>query len=298
MRLSLAIRSLLAAALLCVPSLAAAQAGADFGTVTVTVRPANADVFIDGERWVSPDPTAPLVVQLAPGRHTIEARAAGRRPYSTVVDVHPGESTPVNVSLPAGPVGPPPFAQPPPPQGPMGPITQVSRTTSEDGFVFASDFRITELNHRTTGLAGFYGGMVFAGQVMIGGGAYFQLDDHYSEQMVYGGAVAEWRVLRARPIGITLHGLAGYGEANVSTYYADYPDPHGHGNNGYYYGGCGYNYRCGPYEGFFVGEPEVQVVASFGRSFRLVGGLGYRFTTADFNDLNGITGSIALQFGR
>ena len=171
----------------------AAQPAPDFGSVSVTVRPATADVFVDGERWVSSDPSRPLVVQLAAGRHAIDVRAPGYRPFSTVVEFVRGESTPLNVSLlgglhPAAVRG----AAPPPP-GEPGPIRQVSVSrASGDGFVFAPDFKIAQLNHRTTGFAGFYGGAVFAGRVMIGGGAYFQLDDYPSEQMAYGGLVAEY----------------------------------------------------------------------------------------------------------
>jgi hypothetical protein len=207
--------------------------------------------------------------------------------------------------LPAGPppresLPPPPQSSPAGPAGPPSPIQQVSRTPSEDGFVFAPDFKITELNHRTTGFAGFYGGAVFAGQFMMGGGAYFQLEDwdHASEQMVYGGLVSEWRLFRKSPVGLTLHGLAGYGEALGGYVYAQgprdnvRPDPH-HGG-GYY----GDYYGYGPYEGFFVAEPEAQVVARFGSSMRLVGGIGYRFTTSDFSNLDGVSGSIAIQFGR
>jgi hypothetical protein len=272
-----------------------AQPPSDVGTVAVTVRPTTADVFIDGDRWVSPDLSVPLVVQLAPGRHAIEVRAPGYRPFSTVVDVRRGESTPLNVSLPAG-FRPPEFG--PPPSQP-GPIRQVSAARpSEDGFVFAPDFKITQMNHRTTGFAGFYGGMVFAGQVMIGAGAYFQLDDYPSEQMAYGGLVAEYRLFHDHPVHVTLHGLAGYGATNVGIY------GHGHGRYDYgygYYGSCGYGYYyyygC-PYDGFFIGEPEVQVAARIGNSARIVGGIGYRFTSADFYKLNGVLGSISFQFGR
>jgi len=166
--------------------------------------------------------------------------------------------------------------------------------------VFAPDFKITELNHRTTGFGGFYGGAVFAGQVMLGGGAYFQLDDYYhhdSEQMVYGGFVAEYRLFHDSPVGLTLHGLAGGGTANIAYYNNGggrvYVDPQ-HG--GYYpYYGYPYSYA---YEGFFVGLPEVQVVARFGHDMRLVGGVGYRWTSSDFHDLNGISGTIALQIGK
>src|SRR5262245_54867796 len=257
----------------------AAQVPADAGSVAITVRPTTADVYIDGDRWVSPDLTVPLVVQLVPGRHQIEVRAPGYRPFSTGVDIRRGESTPLNVSLTAG-YTPPEFGVPPPASQP-GPIRQISAARpSEDGFVFATDFKITDMNHRTTGFAGFYGGMVFAGQVMIGGGAYFQLDDYQSEQMAYGGLVAEYRLFHDHPVGVTLHGLAGYGATNVPVFYGSgHPQPRG--GYGYNYGyacGYGYGYYGCPYDGFFVGEPEVQVAARLGSSVRLVGGIGYRFT--------------------
>jgi hypothetical protein len=290
MRLSLVSRWIIALLLFLLPTAVRAQANREFGTVTVTARPANADVFVDGERWVSPESTGPLVVQLAPGRHTIEVRAAGYRPFRTAVDVRAGDTTPVNVILPPGSPDREP-ANPAPSGG--GPVRQVSQTPSEDGFVFAPDFRITELNHRTTGFAGFYGGYVFARQIMLGGGAYFQLDDRHSEQMSYGGAVAEWRLFYDRPVGLTLHGLAGYGQATAATFLAFngrnmHMDPFS-GRDGYRYGFS---------EEFWVGEPQAQVVAHFGGHIRLVGGVGYRFTSADSSNLSGVSGSISLQVGK
>ena len=293
MRLSVIVRALVLLVAITAAIPAAAQSPSDSGSVSVTVRPTTADVYIDGDHWVSPDLSVPLVVQLVPGRHRIEVRAPGYRPFSTVVEIHSGESTPLNVSLPAGFMGQP----PPPPPGQPGPIRQVSSLRpSEDGFVFAPDFKITEMNHRTTGFAGFYGGVVFAGQVMIGGGAYFQLDDYPSEQMAYGGLVAEYRLFHDHPVHVTLHGLAGYGATNVPIYGhhgGAYPTPY------YGYASCGYGYYYGcPYDGFFIGEPEVQVAARVGSSVRIVGGIGYRFTSADFYNLNGVLGSISVQFGR
>jgi hypothetical protein len=288
------IQRLVYAVLVAFPTTVWAQGGGNFGTLSVTARPATAEVYVDGERWVSPDTSAPLVIQLAPGRHTIDVRAPGFRPYSSVIDIRPGETTPLNVVLPSGPAEPGPFGPPQPPPGPYrpGPIQQVSRKPSEDGFVFAPDFKITEMNHRTTGFAGFYGGVVFAGQVMLGGGAYFQLDDYNSEQMAYGGFVGEYRLFHDKPVGLTLHGLAGFGATNVGIYgHNHYPQPYGG-----YYGGC-YGYGC-PYDGFFVGEPEAHFVAKLGNSGRFMAGAGYRWTTSNFYDLNGWTVSLGVQFGR
>jgi hypothetical protein len=71
-----------------------------FGAVSVRVQPADAEVWIDGERWSGPDTGGPLVVQLAPGSHRVEIRKDGYVPYSTVVDVQARRATPINVSLP------------------------------------------------------------------------------------------------------------------------------------------------------------------------------------------------------
>src|SRR5580765_6217750 len=86
----------------------------EYGAVAIRARPANAEVRIDGERWVAPESEAPLVVQLAPGRHTIEIRARDSSPYSTVVDVKRGETIPLNVSLPPAAAAPPLALAPPP----------------------------------------------------------------------------------------------------------------------------------------------------------------------------------------
>src|SRR5213594_696217 len=70
----------------------------DLGTVSVRVQPVRADVvvMIDGERWVSPQTDGRLVVQLPEGRHAVEIRAPGYRPFSTIVDIRRGETTPLN----------------------------------------------------------------------------------------------------------------------------------------------------------------------------------------------------------
>ncbi|PYR93918.1 MAG: hypothetical protein DMF84_06695 [Acidobacteria bacterium] len=73
-----------------------------FGTLNVRVQPADATVTIDGERWDSPEGGSRLQVQLAVGRHQIEVRKDGFKPYSTSVDIRAGETETVNVSLPAG----------------------------------------------------------------------------------------------------------------------------------------------------------------------------------------------------
>jgi hypothetical protein len=72
---------------------------ADYGTVAIRVRPADADVLIDGERWEGPSGDERLIVQLAPGPHRIEVRKDGYRGYTTEVTVRGGETSPLNVAL-------------------------------------------------------------------------------------------------------------------------------------------------------------------------------------------------------
>jgi len=69
------------------------------GTLAVRVQPADADLIVDGEPWRGPEGPDRLLVQLPDGRHTVEIRKTGYRTYITEVDVHAGETTPLNVSL-------------------------------------------------------------------------------------------------------------------------------------------------------------------------------------------------------
>jgi hypothetical protein len=70
-----------------------------FGTVSIRVQPADADVFIDGAKWQGPSDDDRLLVELAPGPHRVEVRKSGFRIYLTEVNVRSGETTPLNVAL-------------------------------------------------------------------------------------------------------------------------------------------------------------------------------------------------------
>ncbi len=70
-----------------------------FGTLAVRVQPADAIITIDGEKWDSPEGGSRLLVQLPAGRHRIDVRKDGFKPYSTSVEIRAGETETVNVSL-------------------------------------------------------------------------------------------------------------------------------------------------------------------------------------------------------
>jgi hypothetical protein len=70
-----------------------------YGSLAIRVQPADADVIIDGEKWSAPEGEEQIVIELSEGRHTIQIEKPGYRTYITDVDVRPGETTPLNVSL-------------------------------------------------------------------------------------------------------------------------------------------------------------------------------------------------------
>jgi hypothetical protein len=71
-----------------------------FGSLVIRVQPSGADVIIDGERWQGPEGSERLVVQVSAGSHKVEVRKEGTVPFSTTIGVRPGETVPLNVSLP------------------------------------------------------------------------------------------------------------------------------------------------------------------------------------------------------
>ena len=290
--------------LLCILSLAltsataAAQQRIDFGTLSIQVRPPNAEIFIDDERWSASNETGPLQVQLSPGTHRVEIRSPGRQTFAREITIRAGETTPLNVALTQGEVseGTPAPAEPsaPAPRPPSTPSAGIVQSSSaENGFVVAPDFRITDINHHTAQMVGAYGGYVFSKQLLVGGGGYWQADSTDGAHMFYTGPVVEWRLFPDRTVGLNLHGLVGGGWRYFDDdfYYRMIrsdrflPPPGTH------------PVRRGWYnDGFFVAEPEAQVVVRLGSWIRAQGGVGYRATSAD--GLSGASGSISVQFGR
>jgi hypothetical protein len=75
------------------------ETAADFGSLALRVQPGDAVITIDGERWQGGQDNDRLVVQLGPGRHTVEIRKDGYRTYITDITVQATETTTLNVSL-------------------------------------------------------------------------------------------------------------------------------------------------------------------------------------------------------
>jgi hypothetical protein len=75
------------------------NANSSYGTLSIRVQPANATILIDGERWDGPQGQDRLLVEVAQGPHRIEVQRDGFEPYTATVEVRPGETAPINVSL-------------------------------------------------------------------------------------------------------------------------------------------------------------------------------------------------------
>lgn len=69
-----------------------------FGTLVLHVQPRDAEVSIDGQRWMTSG-DGEFEVQLPAGPHRIEVELDGFQRFSTEVDVRGDGPTPVNVSL-------------------------------------------------------------------------------------------------------------------------------------------------------------------------------------------------------
>jgi hypothetical protein len=72
---------------------------ARFGALSIRVEPADAEVFVDGERWSGSTGQDRLVVQLPEGRHHVEVRKSGFENFAGDIDINRGETIPLNVSL-------------------------------------------------------------------------------------------------------------------------------------------------------------------------------------------------------
>jgi hypothetical protein len=72
----------------------------EFGTLRLRTQPGDATVRVDGQEWDRPSGDDPLVIDLAAGTHRVEVRKDGFRPYTREVEIRPGDTTTLNVSLP------------------------------------------------------------------------------------------------------------------------------------------------------------------------------------------------------
>jgi len=199
---------------------------------------------------------------------------------------------------------------------PSAPSGQLTIERVEQGFVFAPDARITEVDGRTATLVGGYAGWMTDRTWLVGGGGYWLANQDDDLKMAYGGLVVEYLARSQERIGFGVRGLVGGGSATLGSTVGEYfdvdgiglpvPDPRHGGASRMIRGG-----RRGPFpisgdtqilvrEYFFVVEPQASVIWHFTRWARLDLGIGYRLTAGAGSldeDLRGPSASVAIQFG-
>ena len=171
-----------------------------------------------------------------------------------------------------------------PSQGPM----IVERV--HNGFLVAPEFKFTQIDHRSSGMAGGYAGFVIDDHFFVGGGAYVLTTDRRGRDLAYGGLVLQW-LGGNDTFGFGAKTLLGGGSAESFGVAAPGRFP------------------TEPFpsrRGFVVAEPEIDATLRVAPHVRLAVGAGYRFTGSvrggrngffdGYRDaLNGATGTIALQ---
>ena len=81
------------------PGNARAPEASSYGTLSIRVQPANANVLIDGEAWQGPQGQERLFVEVSEGTHRVQVQKEGYEPFSMDIQVRRGETTPLNISL-------------------------------------------------------------------------------------------------------------------------------------------------------------------------------------------------------
>jgi hypothetical protein len=181
-------------------------------------------------------------------------------------------------------------------QGPM----VVERIHS--GFVVA-------LDRATSALAGGYAGWLTDETFFIGGGGYWLANQASDRKMAYGGLVLQLLARTDRRVGFGVKGLIGGGRATLGTTVTqipgfrdlpNVPDLRRFGIDLDRSLRAPTSSRVRFSEGFFVAEPQVDLVVRLTRQLRLTGGAGYRFIEAEARDdrrLRGATANLGLQIG-
>ena len=180
----------------------------------------------------------------------------------------------------------------------------------ENGFVVAPDARFTEVNGEFATLAGVYGGWLTDRTLLIGGGGYWLANRDDDFKMQYFGGVVRWNIGGHRRLGVSTGALIGVGDATLARSYGDLFGAAPVGDTSSRFRGGRGSQGFGRVvtsdtlvridDDFFIAEPQVNALWNITRWMRLDAGVGYRIIGASDllgDELRGVSGSIALQFG-
>ena len=175
----------------------------------------------------------------------------------------------------------------------QGPMT-VERV--HNGFLVAPDFKYTEIDHKSSGLAGGYAGLVLDDHFFLGGGGYVLATERRGRDLAYGGLMLQWLGGGSDVFGFGAKMLLGGGSATSS------------GTVQVVERGRLIVEPFRARRNFLVAEPELDARIRIAPHLRLAIGAGYRFTGNDHgrrvagfdipaNRLSGAIGSVSLQIG-
>jgi hypothetical protein len=176
----------------------------------------------------------------------------------------------------------------------------------KNGFLVAPDFKVTEVDHKTSELAGAYAGWVTDNTLLIGAGGYWLANQSRDREMAYGGLVVGWLSRTNHRFGFGAKALVGGGQATLSNTIVDVErldnrgGPFGRGPSSPREHPVLQQHSVRFHDGFFIVDPEANLLVNLTRRLRLTGGVGYRLTSGargTDDRLRGVTGSVALQIG-
>jgi hypothetical protein len=160
----------------------------------------------------------------------------------------------------------------------------------------APEFKFTEIDRRSAGLAGGYAGVVFDEHFFVGGGAYVLTTERRGRDMAYGGLILQWLGGGNDTFGFSARTLLGGGSTDAL------------GTIQVLDRGRLISEPFRARRNFLVAEPELDALVRITDNLRLAVGAGYRFTGSDWgrrdrgfvgstDRLNGAVGTVSLQIG-
>jgi len=218
-------------------------------------------------------------------------------------------------------------------QDPSAPISTRTETqtlmqgNADNGFLFAPDFKFTDVNGDFATIAGGYGGWVIDKKFLVGAGLYTMANGGNGGDMTYGGGVFEYFVNQGSLVNVSVRGLVGGGSATLSRFgdrdfgrgfgrgvdfgRFDFPAVIGSGpvnnligrfddNFGLNLGDFDFDFASFTSQStsFFIAEPEVNVIVNISEKMRFSVGGGYRFiggAGAMRSRLDGFTANVGLK---
>ena len=173
-------------------------------------------------------------------------------------------------------------------------------------FLVAPDVRFGEVNDRSATLAGVYAGWLTDRTLFIGGGGYWLTNRDDDFKVAYGGPIVGIMAHGDRKLSFGARTLVGFGNATLSDTlgalvgeqirFATSARTVRGGRRGF-----NESSLVAFEDNFFIAEPQVNAVWKFNNWLGVDAGVGYRLTAGSelLDDrLRGLSGSVAVQFGR